>query len=164
MATANSETFQISTPSDLEVVFTRHFNAPRELVWDVCTKPEHIQKWWNCNESKITVCQSDLREGGAWRYVMQLPDGTEIGFNGVFREISPHERLVRTSIFEPMPQHPALITLILEERDGKTLMRETTRHETTEARDGDLQAGMEDGARQSLDRLEEYVASLTPVG
>ena len=164
MATTNSETFQISTPSDHEFVITRAFNAPRELVWDACTKPEHIQKWWGCNESEMTVCQNDLRVGGAWRFVLQMPGGGELGFNGVFREVSPHERLVRTSVYEPMPQYPSLVTLVLEERDGKTLMTETTRHETIEARDGHLHSGLEGGARQSLDRLEEYVASLTPVG
>lgn len=163
MATTNSETFHISTPSDREIVITREFNAPRELVWDACTKPEHIQNWWGCNESKMTVCESDLRVGGAWRYVMQLPDGSEFGFNGVFREIAPHERLVRTNVYEPMPQYPSLVTLVLEERDGRTFMTETTRHETTQARDGHLQSGLEGGARQSLNSLEEYVASLTLV-
>lgn len=169
MATTNSETFQITTPSDLEFVMTRQFNAPRELVWDAWTKPEHVQKWWGCHQSKMTVCEIDLREGGAWRYVLQMIEGSEsdftgeCGFSGVFQEITPHERLVHTSVFEPMPQCPSLVTVLLEERDGKTFLTETTRHETSEARDGHLQSGLEGGARQSMDQLEEYVASLTLV-
>jgi uncharacterized protein YndB with AHSA1/START domain len=163
MATTNSETFQITTPSDFEFVITRQFNAPRELVWEAWTKPEHVRKWWGCNESTMTVCEIDLRVDGAWRYVMQLPDGSEFGFNGVFREVSPHARLVHTSIFEPMPQHPSLVTVALEERDGKTILTETTHHNSTEARDGHLHSGLDVGARQSLDRLEEYVGSLALV-
>lgn len=116
----------------------------------------------------MTVCEIDLRVDGAWRYVIQMPGiqmlgSEEYGFHGVFREIAPHEKLVRTSIFEQMPQYPSLVTVVLEERDGKTFMTQTTRHETTEARDGHLHSGVENGSRQSLDRLEEYVASLTLV-
>jgi len=163
MSTTNSETFHISTPTDHEFVLTRQFNAPRELVWDAWTKPEHVQKWWGCSESEMTVCEIDLRVNGAWRYVIQMPDGGEFGFNGVFREVTLHERLAHTNIYEPMPQYPSLVTVVLEERDGKTFMTQTTRHETTQARDGHLQSGVENGSRQSLDRLEEYVASLTLV-
>lgn len=163
MSTTNSETFQITTPSDLEFVMTRTFNAPRVLVWDAWTKPEHVAKWWGCSESKITVCEIDLRVDGAWRYVLQTTDGSEFGFYGVYCEITPHEKLVHTSLYEPMPQYPTLVTVVFEERDGKTLMTETTRHNSTQARDGHLQSGLEGGAQQSLNRLEEYVASLAPV-
>jgi len=158
-ATRNSETFTLTTPSEREFVITRLFDAPRELVWQAWTQPEHVRNWWGCDESKVTVCEIDLRVGGTWRNVMQLSDGQEFGFHGEYREIAPVERLVHTFIYEPMPQHPSLVTAVFEEQGGKTLMTETTRHETIEARDGQLNSGMEGGTRQSLDRLEELLAT-----
>ncbi|HEX8551718.1 MAG TPA: SRPBCC family protein [Abditibacteriaceae bacterium] len=156
----NSDTFTLTKLGDREFVMTRLFDAPRELVWDAWTKPEHIARWWGCNESKVTSCEIDLQPGGKWRNVLQMPDGSECGFQGVYLEIDAPKRLVHTFIFEPMPQHEALITVVFEERDGKTLMTETTRHNSTEERNGHFASGIEHGSRQSLDSLEEYVASL----
>jgi len=84
MATKNSDTFKLTTLGEREFVITRLFDAPRELVWEVWTKPEHIARWWGCDQATITVCESDLRPGGKWRNVLRMPDGMECGFNGVY--------------------------------------------------------------------------------
>ncbi|BCM91014.1 hypothetical protein IAD21_02878 [Abditibacteriota bacterium] len=144
----------LTLPSDLEFTLTRVFNAPRHLVFAAWTEPEHVKRWWGCNGSAMPVCEIDLRVGGAWRYVVRMPDGAEFGFNGVYREIEAPKRLVHTSIFEPMPEHEALVTVLFEEHDGKTTLIETTLHKSVEARDGHLQSGMEAGAAQTFDRLE----------
>jgi uncharacterized protein YndB with AHSA1/START domain len=150
---------QITTPSDLEIVMTREFNAPRVLVWQAWTQPEHVKNWWGCAASTITHCEIDLRVGGTWRYVMDV-NGEEFGFHGVYREIHAPEKLVHSQIFEPMPQHEVLVTVVFEERNGVTTMTETLLHANKEARDGHLQSGIETGAAQSMDKLDEVLASL----
>lgn len=150
---------QISTPSDREIVMTRDFHFPRVLVWKAWTQAEHVKNWWGCAASKITHCEIDLRVGGAWRYVMDV-DGQEMGFHGVYRQIQEPEKLVHTQIFEPMPQHEVLVTVVFEEQNGVTRMTETALYNSKEARDGHLQSGMETGAGQSMDKLDEVLSTL----
>lgn len=151
---------QITTPSDLEIVMTREFHFSRSLVWRAWTQPEHVAKWWGCAASKITLCEIDLRVGGAWRYVMDV-EGQEYAFHGEYREISKPEKLVHTQIFEPMPEHEVLVTVVFEEKNGVTTMTETALYPSTEARDGHLQSGMKTGAAQSMDKLENLLATLS---
>ncbi len=106
-----------------------------------------------------TVCEIDLRVGGAWRYVVSASDGDH-GFHGVYREIVAPARLVHTYIYERMPQHGALNTVLFEERNGRTTVIETVLHQTVEARDGHLQIGMEGGAADSLNRLEALLETM----
>ncbi len=74
---ANSETFKVTTPSDCEIRLTRLFDAPRELVFEAMTRPEHVRQWWGVISDKhsVTVCEIDLRPGGAWRFVGSGPEG-----------------------------------------------------------------------------------------
>lgn len=152
----------VTTPSDLEIVLTRTFDAPRELVFEVWTTPEHIAKWWGCGYGSETSVEIDLRVGGEYRYVLTMPDGMVVPFKGEFKEIVRPERLVHTEIFdvEPYNQHPALVTVEFTEVDGKTLMKETVLHDSKESRDGHLQSGMEGGAASSYDRLEELAMEI----
>jgi uncharacterized protein YndB with AHSA1/START domain len=103
----------------------------------------------------------DVKPGGAWRYVARLPTGYEMTFRGVYREIVPHERLVSTECFvEPSIGNPEwLSTITFEEHDGITTMTNRVLHPTKEARDGHLNSGMEAGASETFDRLEELLAS-----
>ena len=151
---------QITIPSDREIVMTRDFHFPRVLVWKAWTQPEHVKNWWGCTASKITHCEIDLRVGGTWRYVMDV-QGQEYGFHGEYREISEPEKLIHTQIFEPMPEHEVLVTVVFEEKDSVTTMTETSLYASKEARDGHLQSGMEQGAAQSLDKLDKVLASLS---
>ncbi len=152
----------VTLPSDLEVVLTRVFDAPRRLVFEACTRPEHVARWWGPHGSTLTVCEMDLRPGGAWRFVLRGPDGREHPFKGVYREIVPPERVVQTFIYdvEGIRDHEALETLTLDEQDGRTTLRVTVLHQTKEARDGHLQSGMEAGAAQSYDRLAELLKAM----
>ena len=90
----------LSLPSDLEVAFTRTFDAPAQLVFDAFTRPEHIVRWLGRPGDKMTICEVDLRVGGKWRYFWQLREGGEMGISGEFREIDAPHRIVSTEAFD----------------------------------------------------------------
>lgn len=162
--TANpSTTFALALPSDREIVMTRLFNAPRELVFEAWTNPEHVAKWWGLNNQAMVVCESELRVGGQWRRVLQEGDGSVHPFKGVFQEIVPPERLVHTMIYdvEPYSNMVAIVTVTFTEEGGKTRMFERIQHQTVEARDGHLQSGMEWGAVITLNRLEALLEEMS---
>jgi uncharacterized protein YndB with AHSA1/START domain len=150
-------------PGKPTIVMRRSFDAPRRLVFEAMTKPEHLARWWGPRGYELVVCDVDLRVGGAYRFVQRTPDGREFAFRGVYREISP-ARTVSTFVFEGMPDHEAVITIELEERDGKTIMTETMVHDSVAARDGHLASGMERGANESMERLEEVLAGMGAAG
>jgi len=161
MAGTSSGKLVVTLPSDKEILLSRVFDAPRHLVYEAMTKPEHVRRWWACMDgSTMPVCEIDLRVGGKYRYVTRMADGSEFGFNGVYREIVAPQRIVHTEIFEPYPDSPSLCTLTLEERDGKTYYQTLVQHETKEARDMHVSSGMETGAGIALDRVEAIARSL----
>jgi uncharacterized protein YndB with AHSA1/START domain len=109
----------------------------------------------------MTVCEIDFRVGGAWRYVLRTSDGREVKFSGVYREIVPFEKIVATERFEePRMGNPEYqTTLTLEEFNGKTKMTNRVLHPSTESRDAQLNSGMERGAADAFDQLEELLAT-----
>ena len=149
----------LSLPSDREILMTRVFDAPRELVWGVMSNPAQIPNWWGPARYTTTVATMDLRPGGSWRFVHAGPDG-EFGFHGEYREIVPPERLVYTFEFEGMPGHVLVDTITLEDLDGKTRVTARSTFDTVEDRDGMLNSGMETGAAESYDRLAAILATL----
>ena len=159
---ANSHTFKVTTPSETEIELTRLFDAPRHLVFEALTKPEHVRRWWGILDDKhsVPVCEIDLRVGGAWRFVGEGSEGRMPAFYGVYQEITPPERLVSTEFFEPFPDAGSVVTTVLTEEGGKTRMTVTARYPSKEVRDMVLQTGMEHGAALSYDRLEEVAAGL----
>jgi uncharacterized protein YndB with AHSA1/START domain len=92
--------------------------------------------------------------------VFRAPDGSEVGFSGEFREIARPERVVRTFVFEPMPDKEALETLTLEEHDGKTTITTLTVHKTVEDRDGHVRSGVDKGMTEGYARLDELLADV----
>ena len=158
---ANSDTLKVTTPSDSEIRMTRVFDAPRHLVFEAMTKPEHVKRWWGrLGEGySVPVCEIDLRPGGAWRFVNRHPKG-EVAFYGEDREITPPTRLVFTEIFEQFPDSVSMVTAELADEDGKTQMTVTVRYPSAEVRDMVLASGMTRGAAISYDRLEDLVAEL----
>jgi len=160
MPATNSSTFALTLPTDLEIVITREFNAPPQLVFEAFTKAEHVTRWWGCRELQLHTCEMDLRPGGAYRYVLHGPDGQEWGFHGVYLEISPPSRLVYTFVFEPYAEHDSVVTMTLEDLGGRTRYTEVILHKTVEGRDGHVQSGMEQGAMLTLDRLAELLEML----
>jgi uncharacterized protein YndB with AHSA1/START domain len=159
---AKTNALKVTLPSDREIRLTREFDAPRRLVFEACSKPEYVSQWWGRRGSSLTVCEIDLRPGGAWRFVERSADGTEHPFKGVYREIVAPERLVNTFIYDvpPFDQFEAVETHTFEERDGRTTLTTIALHQSTEARDGHLQSGMEQGAAETYDRLEELLAKM----
>ena len=158
---ANSDTFKVTTPSDREIVLTRLFDAPRPLVFEAMTRPEHIKRWWGGlgDGYSVPVCEVDLRPGGAWRFVNRHPNG-EAEFYGVYREIAPPERVVFTEIFAPFPDAESVVTSVLTEENGKTRLTATCLYPSAEVRDMVLQTGMAKGAAASYDNLEEVAREL----
>ena len=159
---ANSDTFKVTTPSDREIRLTRVFDAPRRLVFDAMSKPEHIKRWWGCLAEgySVPVCEVDLRVGGVWRFVNRTPKGELVAFNGVYREIAPPERLVFTEIFEKFPDTESVVTAVYTDEGGKTRLTVTARYPSLEVRDMVIKSGMERGAAISYDRLEEVAGEL----
>ncbi len=158
---ANSDSFKATTPSDREIVLTRLFDAPRRLVFEAMSKPEHVRRWWGILDDRysVTVCEIDLRVGGAWRFVGRGPRG-EFGFHGVYREIAAPHRVVFTEIFDPFPDVESVVTSVMTEEHGKTRLTVTVLYPSPEVRDSVLNTGMARGAAISYDRLEDLVREL----
>src|SRR5262245_53486760 len=114
----NSGTFTVTTPSDEEVRMTRLFDAPRHLVFEVMTKPEHVKEWWGrLGEGySVPVCEIDLRVGGKWRFVNRHPKG-EATFYGEYREITPPSRVVFTEIFAEHPDNVSVVTTVFRSEE-----------------------------------------------
>jgi uncharacterized protein YndB with AHSA1/START domain len=154
-------TLQITTPSEREIVMSRVFDAPRNLVFDAWTKPELLERWLGVRGGwSMVVCEVDLRVGGAYRFVWRGPDGAEMGMGGVYREIVSPERLVATETFDdPWYSGEALDTTVLVEESGKTTATTTVLYESEEIREAVLESGMARGVAESYDMLAEYLAS-----
>jgi uncharacterized protein YndB with AHSA1/START domain len=157
----NSDSFTVTTPSEQEIRMTRLFNAPRQLVFEAMTRPEHVTQWWGRlgDGYSVPVCEIDLRVGGRWRFVNRHPRG-EAAFNGEYREIAPPSRLVFTEIFEEFPDVVSVVTTEFADEDGKTRMTATVRYPSLEVRDMVIASGMSRGAGISYDRLEDLMATL----
>ena len=153
-------TMTVSTPSALEIVLTREFDAPRNLLFEALSKPDHLRQWWGQAGSTLAHCEMDFRPGGRWRIVEHDQDGQEWGFRGEVREIVKPELIVQTFEFEGMPGHISVETMRLEDLGGRTRVTVTSVFDSVEDRDGMLQSGMEKGASESYDRLEAYVQTL----
>jgi uncharacterized protein YndB with AHSA1/START domain len=163
MTQANRHTLTVEPRGDLEILMVREFDAPAQLVFDGWTKPEHLERWFGLRDEK-TVATVDLRTGGSYRYVLSDGTGGVMTITGEYVEIAPPNRLVCTERFEgeffEMMGGGSVNTMVLEERDGKTLMTLTALYKTREARDAVLQTPMEEGAAMTLDRLEELLQTL----
>lgn len=158
--TSRTGTTEYTTPSDTELRMTRVFDAPRGLVWDAFTKPEHIARWMLGPEGwTMPVCEVDLRPGGAWHFVWRKDDGSEMEMTGVYREVAQPERLVNTERWGgDWPE--TLNTMVLTEDGGRTTTATTMRYPSREARDAATETGMKDGADRSFDLLDDLLRSL----
>jgi len=159
---ANSDTFKATTPTDREIVLTRLFDAPRRLVFEAMTKPEHVKKWWGILDERysVPVCEIDLRVGGKWRFVGRGPRGEGPEFYGEYREVDPPGRVVFTEIYAAFPDVVSVVTAVLTEEGGKTRLVATCLYPSVEVRDVVVNSGMEKGAAISYDRLEEVASQL----
>jgi uncharacterized protein YndB with AHSA1/START domain len=161
---ASSGTATVTLPTDEQILITREFDAPKELVYKAFTTPELVKRWWHANRGEMAVCEIDLRVGGKWRYVMVAEGGMEVGFHGEYREIVPNERIVSTEVFEGLPEgapeEGSVNTATFTEDDGRTTLTILVEHPNKASRDGHIESGMEEGLQDALDLLEEVAVSL----
>jgi uncharacterized protein YndB with AHSA1/START domain len=160
MGGSGNNKLTVTTPSDREIVMTRVLDAPRDLVFEAHSSCEHMSHWWGPRKYEVVGCEMDFQPGGTWRFVLRGPDGEVPGFHGEFREIVRPERIVWTFEWEGMPGHISVETLTLEEHDGKTTVTTTSVFDSVQDRDGMLESGMESGAAETYDRLDEYLEVL----
>jgi uncharacterized protein YndB with AHSA1/START domain len=152
-------------PVEPVVTTRRVVNAPRALVWDCYTKPEHLRRWKGPRGVEVLVCECDVRPGGAWRVRYRRPDGGEFGFHGEFREVVAPERFVRTFVMGGTVDETVETLVFAEAGLGKTLITAKTAFKTKAVLDGLLgQGGMESGAKDGYVRLDELLASLAANG
>jgi uncharacterized protein YndB with AHSA1/START domain len=154
-----SNKLTVTTPSDTEIQMTRVIDAPRDLVFEAHSSCEHLKNWWGPRKYEISSCDVDFRPGGTWR-IVHSGEGEETVFSGEYREIVRPERIVWTFEWDGAPGHGPVETLTLEDQDGKTLLTSISVFATVEDRDGMLHTGMEEGAAETYDRLDEYLEVL----
>lgn len=167
MDTTSSRSAKLTLPTDEQILVTREFDAPRQLVFQAWTTPELVRRWWHAKRGEVTACEIDLRVGGKWRYAMVTPDGFEVAFHGEYVEIVPDERLVTTEVYEGLPEgvseeqggtvNTATFADAGEGRTALTLLIQAT---SKTARDAIIDSGMEDGLQDALDLVEETASSL----
>jgi uncharacterized protein YndB with AHSA1/START domain len=151
---------QVRTPSDLEIIITRAFDAPRAQVFECFTKPAFLKRWllgppgWS-----MPVCEVDLRIGGGYRYAWRSEGGETMGLTGIFRDVVPNERLVSTEVFDGVPAGgESLVELSFAETNGKTIATYLLTFASPQARDGAIASGMADGMEMGFQRLDEVLA------
>ena len=149
----------VSYPSDTELVITREFPAPRELVFAAITQPEHVRQWYGMSEDGMLVCDIDFRVGGKWHYVLAGVPGTEDhSFSGEYLEIDAPSRVVSTEGYDNLPGASYVVTVTLDEADGVTTLRSHLQYPSQAVRDGHVGSGMEYGMNISYNRLEALLA------
>ncbi|MUG45912.1 SRPBCC family protein [Paenibacillus woosongensis] len=145
-----------------EVVIHRTLSAPRELVWEAWTQPEHLVHWWGPKGFTLTLQQYELKTGGHWKYIMHGPDGVDYPNHNVFIDVQKPERLVY-SAGDGEVDSPGQFetTLTLMEEGNKTVLTMRMLFKTAEERDYVVREfGAVEGGNQTLDRLEQLLASL----
>ena len=156
----NELTVTIETPTDRQVVITRRFNAPRQLVFDALTKPELVKRWYG-PPGAMDICESDTRVGGAWRYVTRLKNGKTVGQFGVYTEVSPPDRFARTERWDDWDPGETLVTTVLVEQKGVTTMTASMVFPTREVRDVVLKGGLTPkGTSEFYERLDALLGSM----
>jgi uncharacterized protein YndB with AHSA1/START domain len=137
---------------------TREFDAPRELVYRAYTEPELLAQWLGPRRLTMTVERWDVRDGGAWRYTHREADGSVYGFHGVFHGEPSLDGITQTFEFDGAPGHVSLETVVFEEHDGRTLVRNHSVYQSIEARDAMVASGMEQGLSEGFERLDALLA------
>jgi uncharacterized protein YndB with AHSA1/START domain len=135
-----------------EVIITRIFNAPRDLVFKAYTDRNLKPQWWGPKRLTTTIDKLDVKPGGQWRFVQRDTAGNVYAFHGVYHEVSP-ERIVDTFEFEGTPGQVSLETCTFEEAGNRTKVTTRSVFQTVEDRDEMIKAGMEEGVLESMDRL-----------
>jgi uncharacterized protein YndB with AHSA1/START domain len=150
-------------PGKQEILITREFDAPRELVFKACTDPKLIPEWWGPRYLSTEVDKMDVKPGGQWRFINRDAEGNVYAFHGVYHEVRSPERIIDTFEFEGLPEtgHVAMETMKLEELPGgRTSLTVQSVFQSVADRDGTLQSGMEEGVNDTYNRLAELLEKL----
>ena len=159
----NHKTTITAEPGKQEMLITREFAAPREMVFQAFTDPELYVQWLGPRRLTTMLDTFPPRSGGRWRYLQKDQSGNEFGFHGVYHEVRAPERIIDTFEFEGLPEagHVALETLTLEELPGgRTRLTAQSVFQSVADRDGALQSGMEEGLNDSYQRLTELLETM----
>ena len=156
-----AETQIVAAPGVPQIVITRRFDAPPDLLFRAHVEPELIVRWLGPRRLKLTVDLLDARHGGMWRHTHRDSDGVPFVLHGVYHGTPSPGGIVQTYEAEEAPGHVFLCTTTFEARDGGTLLRQNTVFQSIEDRDGYVAAGMEEGVNESMERLAELAARLT---
>jgi uncharacterized protein YndB with AHSA1/START domain len=165
MEMTTSGTAKVTLPTDEQILITREFDAPRELVYKAWTTPELVKRWWHANRGEVTVAEIDLRVGGRWRYVSLADEGMEVAFHGEYRAIVPNERIVSTEIYDGAPpmdgaEEGTLNTATFTDEGGRTKLTVLVEAPNKAVRDAIIESGMEAGLQDALDLVEQVALSL----
>jgi uncharacterized protein YndB with AHSA1/START domain len=151
----------VSYPADNELLITREFSAPKTLVLQALTTPEHVREWYGLQAGTMKVCEIDFRVGGKWHYVLDGgPGRDDDSFSGEYLEVTP-DGFLSTESYDNMPGAVYQARITLTEADGITTLRNHLTYPTQEWRDGHVSSGMEYGMNISFNRLEELLARLS---
>ncbi|HKP28439.1 MAG TPA: SRPBCC family protein [Gemmatimonadales bacterium] len=158
-AAARTGVTEFSIASDTQLRFVRVVNAPRRLVFEAYTMPEHLKRWLGFADWSMPICEMEPRAGGKWRYGWRSPDGTEMSMGGIVKEFVPPERISTTEQWGPeWPE--TLNTVTFTEANGTTTITTTVTYPSKDARDAALESGMRDGLDVSYARFDKLLESL----
>jgi uncharacterized protein YndB with AHSA1/START domain len=161
--TKNNKTNIMAEPGKQEIIITREFDAPRELVFKAFTDPEIYAQWLGPRELTMTLETFEPRSGGSWRYIHKDNQGNEYAFHGVNHEVLAPERIIGTFEFEGLPEsgHVVLETARFEALPGnRTKLSIQSVFQSVADRDGMLQSGMERGVNESYEHLNELLKTI----
>jgi uncharacterized protein YndB with AHSA1/START domain len=156
-----SKTEYVIEPGSYEILMTREFDAPRELVFRAYTDPKLFAQWWGPREYTNRIDKFDARPGGEWRVVQSDDKGNEFAFHGVHHDVVAPERTVATFEFEGMPGHVLMQTATFEPLGDKTRVVQQAVFQSVADRDGMVASGMKRGSDDSMDRLAELLEKMT---
>ena len=154
----------IAEPGTGTIDITREFDAPRDLVFRAWTDPDLLTQWLGGTRLKMEIDTYEVRDGGRWRYIHTDDDGAEYAFHGVFHGTPTPDRMTQTFEFEGWPGQVSLESMVLEEHDGKTVMRNRAVYQSVEARDAMVSSGMEEGMNAGFDALDALLPTLAKQG
>ncbi|HEV7127929.1 MAG TPA: SRPBCC family protein [Ktedonobacterales bacterium] len=149
-------------PGIPQIVITREFNAPRELLFRAHTDPALLEQWLGPRHMTMIVDHFDVRDGGTWRYTHRDAEGHEASFHGVYHGTPSVDGIVQTFEFEGVPGHVSLETLTFEDLNGRTVLRTNGVFQSVADRDAAVESGMESGINDSMARLDELLTRLIP--
>ena len=149
----------VTMPTDREIVLTRSFAAPVQLVFDAFTRPELLTRWYGARGWNLVSCSVDLREGGRYRFESAGPHGETMAQSGTYRVVRPWSRLVYTELFDDQSyEGESVITHVFTSDPAGTTVTTTVLYATAEGRETVRRYPMARGVTESYERLDVVLA------